>query len=78
MSEQRGKMGGGGLGLAAFADAIAGTALIATVALLFSLAIYKIAVMPMWEAACIKHGAAHYDPKTSRFTWNDETPATMD
>ncbi len=25
-----------------------------------------------WEAAVIKHDAAHYDPKTGAFTWNAE------
>ncbi len=25
-----------------------------------------------WEAAAIKHGAAHYHPTTGKFTWNAE------
>lgn len=27
-----------------------------------------------WEHDCVKHHAAHYDPQTATFKWNDEKP----
>lgn len=44
----------------------------------FTFGMYQNAIRPAWEQACIKHGAAHYDQKTRRFTWNDDAPATAE